>query len=495
MNRLSINPTSQKQYVLPKFQNDVENINNFLKNNNEKKVVVVQGLGFVGSVMSLVVANAFNLDYAVIGVDLPNENSYWKICSINEGIFPVLTSDEKVDIFFKNTQENKNLYATYDDYAYSVADVIIVDINLDVQKRYDENGKLQFNVELGTFKQSIYSIANICKEDVLILIETTVPPGTCLNVVAPILNEVFQKRGLNPRYKIGHSYERVMPGPNYIDSIRNFYRVYSGINEESAKAVEDFLTTIIYIDKYPLTRLQNTTATEMAKVLENSYRAMNISFIQEWTNFAENSNVDLNEVLYAIKMRPTHQNIMLPGLGVGGYCLTKDSLLASWAAKEFYKLEGLIMSENAVVTNDFMPLHSFNNIIKVCKDITNKKILILGVSYLGNVGDTRYSPVELLYKNLIEKTQNIFLHDPYISFWEEVGVNVSTDLDEITKETFDIIIFCTKHNEYLNNSSFSNWLENLQNKTIFDTNLVLSIDQIKFLEKNNLLKIIGNGIK
>lgn len=495
MNRLSINPTSQKQYILPKFHNDVENINNFLKQNNEKKVVVVQGLGFVGSVMSLVVANAFNLDYAVIGVDLPNENSYWKICSINEGIFPILTSDEKVDIFFQNTQKNKNLYATYDDYAYSVADVIIVDINLDVQKRYDENSKLQFNVDLSTFKKSIYSIANICKEDVLILIETTVPPGTCLNVVVPILNEVFQKRGLNFRYKIGHSYERVMPGPNYIDSIRNFYRVYSGINEESAKAVKDFLTTIIYTDKYPLTRLQNTTATEMAKVLENSYRAMNISFIQEWTNFAENSNVDLSEVLYAIKMRPTHQNIMLPGLGVGGYCLTKDSLLASWAAKEFYKLEGLIMSENAVVKNDFMPLHSFNNILKACKDITNKKILILGVSYLGNVGDTRYSPVELLYKKLIEKTPNIVLHDPYISFWEEVGINVSTDLEEIIKDTYDIIIFCTKHNVYLNSGSFLNWLENLQNKAIFDTNLILSKDQINILEKNNSLKIIGNGLK
>jgi UDP-N-acetyl-D-mannosaminuronate dehydrogenase len=101
----------------------------------------------------------------------------------------------------------------------------------------------------------------------------------------------------------------------------------------------------------------------------------------------------------------------------------------------------------------------------------------------------------LLYKKLIKHTQNIVLHDPYISFWEEVGINVSTDLEEITKETFDIIIFCTKHNEYLNNSTFLNWLENLHNKAIFDTNLVLTIDQINFLEKNNTLKIIGNGIK
>ena len=160
MNRLSINPTSQKQYILPKFHNDVENINNFLKQNNEKKVVVVQGLGFVGSVMSLVVANAFNLDFAVIGIDLPTESSYWKICSINEGVFPILTSDQNVEIFFNNTKSNKNLYATCDDYAYSVADVIVVDINLDVKKKYDNSNNLNYDVDLTSFKQAISNIAN-----------------------------------------------------------------------------------------------------------------------------------------------------------------------------------------------------------------------------------------------------------------------------------------------------------------------------------------------
>ena len=95
-----------------------------------------------------------------------------------------------------------------------------------------------------------------------------------------------------PKYHIGHSYERVMPGPNYIDSIQNFYRVYSGINEESANAVELFLKTIIKTDQYPLTRLHSTTATEMAKVMENSFRAMNIAFIEEWGQFAEEAEVN-----------------------------------------------------------------------------------------------------------------------------------------------------------------------------------------------------------
>lgn len=494
MNNYSVNQITQKKYEIPSLIDDKESIDNFLQSNEDKKVVVVQGLGFVGSVMSLVVSNAFDLDFAVIGIDLPSESSYWKVCSINEGTFPILTSDVNVEKFYENSKSNKNFYATCDDYAYSVADVIVVDINLDVNKKYDDSNKLIYDVNLNSFKKAIENIANLCKQDVLILVETTVPPGTCLNVVKPIFEEVFQKRGLKLNYKIGHSYERVMPGPNYIDSIRNFYRVYSGINEESANEVEAFLKKIIYTDKYPLTRLSNTTSTEMAKVLENSYRAMNISFIEEWTNFAENSNVDLSEVIHAIKMRPTHQNIMFPGLGVGGYCLTKDSLLASWAAKEFYNLDGLNMSENAVRINDHMPNHSFNNIIKTCGDLKGKKILILGVSYLGNVGDTRYSPVEILYNKLLQSSAIIQLHDPYIKYWEEVKTFVETDIESVINDNFDIIVFCTRHNIYLKDHKFNSWLNSLNNKIIFDTNLVLNTERIHLLKSNNVVKIIGNGI-
>ena len=103
---------------------------------------------------------------------------------------------------------------------------------------------------------------------------------------------------------------------DHIDSIQNFYRVYSGVNKYSADAVESFLKSIISTKKFPLTRLGNTNATEMAKVLENSYRAMNIAFITEWSRFAEDSSVNLYEVVEAIKMRPTHSNMMYPGIGL-----------------------------------------------------------------------------------------------------------------------------------------------------------------------------------
>ena len=157
----------------------------------------------------------------------------------------------------------------------------------------------------------------------------------------------LRKRNLSSdKIKIGHSYERVMPGPGYIDSIQNFFRVYSGVDKKSADAVESFLHTIIQTDEYPLTRLGNTNATEIAKVLENSYRAMNIAFAVEWSRFAEEAGVDLYEVVNAIRLRPTHANLMYPGIGVGGYCLTKDALLASWAKQNLIgSSEPLLQSE------------------------------------------------------------------------------------------------------------------------------------------------------
>ena len=147
------------------------------------------------------------------------------------------------------------------------------------------------------------------------------PPGTCEKIIKPIIKDEFNRRNLDyEKIYIAHSYERVMPGPNYIDSIQNFYRVYSGVNEKVLIMLK-IPETIISTEKFPL---MSTNATEMAKVLENSFRAMNIAFIVEWSRFAEEAKVNLYEVINAIRMRPTHKNIMLPGIGVGGYCLTKD---------------------------------------------------------------------------------------------------------------------------------------------------------------------------
>ena len=175
--------------------------------------------------MSLVCANSLAEDYVVIGIDLPSPESYWKICSINEGIFPVISADKKVEEYFQNTKNKKNLYATYDPYVFSMADIIIVDINLDVQKQAEHihtDEVVDYSVDISGFKAAIKSIGENCKEDALILIETTVPPGTTV-LSSEIIKNHLTERGLKKdKIKIGHSYERVMPGPNYIDSIKTF---------------------------------------------------------------------------------------------------------------------------------------------------------------------------------------------------------------------------------------------------------------------------------
>ena len=191
----STSPISGRTYNLPKKKNDKKNIDLFLLKNKGKKVIVVQGLGFVGSVMSLVCANSITEEYAVIGIDLLSKESYWKIRSMNEGDFPVIASDPKIDLYYKKAISKGNLYATYDPYAFSCADTIIVDINLDVSKSSDSVNNLEnYEVDLSGFKNAIRSIGENCKDSVLILIETTVPPGTCENIILPEIKNCLKKR-------------------------------------------------------------------------------------------------------------------------------------------------------------------------------------------------------------------------------------------------------------------------------------------------------------
>jgi UDP-N-acetyl-D-glucosamine dehydrogenase len=494
---LSISPITGKKYQLPTNTDDKADIDQFLAKNLGKKVVVVQGLGFVGAVMSLVVANALTEEYAVIGIDLAREYTYWKIRSINEGLFPVIADDPKIGQFYQKTREKGNLYATFDPYAYSKADFIVVDINLDVQKTSNETKDLEtYGVDMNPFRKAMYAIGENCKPNVHILVETTVPPGTCQKIVKPILTECMEHRELPlDQFTLGHSYERVMPGPQYINSIQNFYRVFSGIDEKSAIKTEQFLRTIITTEEYPLTRLGNTNATEMAKVLENSYRAMNIAFMVEWSRFAEEAGVNIYEVVNAIRMRPTHKNMMLPGLGVGGYCLTKDPLLASWSRQTLFgSADRLGQSERGVMINDKMPLYAFQFLEKSYgKSLAGQKVLLLGVSYLNDVGDTRYTPVEPLFDYLKTSGADITLHDPHVPFWEEKNISVSADLEKCMEHSYDIIIISTGHKNYRNNPWLIDKILNQASIFVLDTIGVLNEQELTQISTKHTVKVVGRG--
>ena len=490
----SINPVTRAQYTIPHVIDDRDNIDAFLAKFSGRKVVVVQGLGFVGAVMALVCANAHGGEYAVIGVDLPAPSTYWKICEINAGRFPVRSSDPKVDLYFEKAMRQGNLYATCDPYAYSRADVVIVDVNLDVDKvNGSRNELLGYDVDLDGFRKAIGAIGGHCRHDALVLVESTVPPGTCLKLVVPTLRQELEARGLpTDQILVGHSYERVMPGPDYIDSIQNFYRVYAGVDQASADATEAFLRTIISTEKYPLTRLGNTNATEMAKVLENAYRAMNIAFMVEWSRFAEEAGVNLYEVVNAIRLRPTHSNIMFPGVGVGGYCLTKDALMASWARQHMFGgKEPLAQSEQGIATNDLMPWYAFE-FIQRHTPVKDKKVLLLGVSYRGDVADTRFSPVGYLYRFLHEAGASISLHDPYVDHWEEMDMNVTGNLEEVLTGDIDIMVFSTMHGMYRNDKALYRFLEQHPHVWVFDTLGIMPEETIQHAE-NKRIRVLGRG--
>ena len=467
----------------------------FLANNKDKKTIVIQGFGFVGAVMSLVCANSINEEYAVIAIDLPTDNSIKKINAFNSGEFPLFAEDPKIDEFFKHSISKGNLYATTDPKAYSFADTIIVDINLDVKKKSNKDFSLSdYDVDLNNFKSAISTIGKFCKTEVLVLVETTVPPGTCEKLVMPILqNELVQRNLATCNLKIGHSYERVMPGPEYIDSIMNYPRVFSGIDEDSATATEDFLKTIIDTSKCELTRLSSTTASEMGKVLENSYRASNIAFANEWSRFAEEAGVDLWSIVNAIRVRQTHANLMFPNIGVGGYCLTKDPLLASWSRKHFFGSKtDLEMSVNSVSTNDQMPVFAYQRLKSVFGKLEEQHVVFLGVSYRGDVGDTRFSPVETLYRLIKSDTSFIKVHDPYISWWEELGLDVFSHLDDVITSDTDLIIISTAHSSY-NSEDLITKILSLPKCKIFDSVGLFNKKQILSLKDKHEFSLIGSG--
>jgi UDP-N-acetyl-D-glucosamine dehydrogenase len=495
-NMISKSPFGDKYtYSVDRFDED-HKIEHFV---NERKTIVVQGLGFVGSAMIAALANARDANkeilYNVIGIDLPDEKNFWKIGRVNDGKPPILSTDRNIDAAYRNALKNQNVFATYSEYAYSKAETVVIDINLDAYKK-TVRSPFEYYFTFDCFEGAMETIANNVPGDVLCVVETTVPPGTTENVVYPIFQEAFKKRHLDiGQLSLAHSYERVMPGVNYLNSITNFYRVYSGINNRSAEKARKFFESFVNTEEYPLCELNSPTASEIAKVLENSYRAMNIAFIQEWTEYAEKAKVDLFQVINAIRMRPTHRNIMLPGFGVGGYCLSKDPLLADYSYRNFFNGKThLKMSLSAVEVNDMMPNYTYYLLKQEVPFLRNMHITILGVSYLNDVADTRYSPTEVFYDKCTKEGAVVTLHDPLVSFWQEKSLEIDTNVHHLKKKKHDAAIFAVRHGAYLNLTSddIVSLLPGV--KVIIDANNIINDDTAKLLSTRGIrMKGVGKG--
>ena len=429
---------------------------------SQRRTVAVMGMGFVGSAMLAALANARQVTrqgarqdtrqneaplYNVLGVDLADERNYWKIARANAGRSPIASSDAAMEQAFAEGLRQGNLLATSSPAAYELADVIVVDIHLDAEK--EPAGA--YEVRLEGFSASLAAVAERVRPGTLVVLETTVPPGTTEAVVRPLFAEVLGKRGLDPQsVHLGYSYERVMPGPGYLRSVTDFYRVYSGVGDAAKRALREFLESFINTRDFPLSEVHSTTACEMGKVLENSFRAANIAFIEEWTEFASRAGVNLFEVIQAIRVRPTHRNIMLPGFGVGGYCLTKDALLADWANRNLFGSPApLGVSLEAVAINDRMPEFTFALLEDALDGVAGREIALLGVSYLNDVADTRFSPAAVFYDRCVANGARVHLFDALVRTWSEKGLPVETDVEGLKQLDLDAVVLAVRHGAYL----------------------------------------------
>lgn len=394
-----------------------------------KEIIVVMGVGFVGAVMAGIVADTMDAkgksSKFVVAMQRPSSRSYWKIPLINRGVSPVKSEDPKVDPLIRRcVLEKKTLIASFSYESLSLADIIVVDIQCDYSKDALGNCR-EGHADISALEQAFYIIAERIKPDTLVMIETTVPPGTTENIALPILRKIFQKRGIFTEPVLAHSYERVMPGRNYVASIRDVWRVCSGVNEQATRRVVKFLNEILNTKEYPLTVLVRPIESETAKIVENSYRATILAFMDEWSTFAERNGIDLLKVIKAIKVRPTHSNIMFPGPGIGGYCLPKDGALGQWAYKHILGFNDDIfkLTPLAIDINDTRGLRGAEFVRDALRNmnqpIAAADVLILGASYREDVGDTRYSGSELIVRKLSEMGAEIRVHDPYVDHWWE----------------------------------------------------------------------------
>jgi UDP-N-acetyl-D-glucosamine dehydrogenase len=425
-----------KAYPLPQGQDYEREFKRIEKMAQEQRalgreIVVVMGVGFVGAVMAGVIADTVGPQDGkptkfVIGMQRPSVRSYWKISYINEGLAPVEAEDPEVaPLIHRCVKEKKTLVATYTYEALSLADVVVVDVQCDYNKE-TLGDVAQGHADIKALEESLKVIGEKIKPDCLVLIETTVPPGTTEYIAYPAIKKAFEKRGL-PKAEplLAHSFERVMPGREYVASIRDFWRVCSGINEEAKEKVKKFLSEVLNVKKFPLTVLDRPIESETCKIVENSYRATILAYLHEWSLFAERNGVDLIKVLQAIKVRPTHSNIIFPGPGIGGYCLPKDGGLGVWAYHTLMGFDDDIfkITPLAININDTRALHvaeivrdALRNMGKI---VAASKIALLGASYREDVGDTRYSGSEIIVRKLTEMGGEIVVHDPYVKHWWE----------------------------------------------------------------------------
>jgi UDP-N-acetyl-D-mannosaminuronic acid dehydrogenase len=390
------------------------------------KKIALFGLGHIGlPTASLFAKNGFQ----VIGVDINHD----VVREVNSGISPIM--EPGLNELVQEVVAENFLSATKDGItAAKNSDIMMVVVPTPVN---EDNCS-----DLSAVISACENISHGLNEGDLVIIESTVPPCTCENIVIPIL----EKSGLKVSQDFGVAYtpERALPNNTLYEMTHNA-RVIGGINEKSAKQAANIYQRITVGD---VIIVKNLVTAEMVKLIENTYRDTNIALANELAMVCESMNIDVIDAIEAANFHP-RVNIHTPGPGVGGHCLSIDPYFIVEIAEQRGTPTKLIKTAREI--NDHMPNHVVklieDELIKIGKSLSNSKIALLGVAYKGNVADTRESPSIALIHDLIDKGSQVFAHDPYVS--DDTIISMGAQPIEMQKALgCDSVVLMTDHDSY-----------------------------------------------
>lgn len=394
----------------------------------EAKIGIV-GLGYVGLPLAVAFAQE---GFQVIGLDV----NPGKVKTLNEGTSYIgdITTEE-----LRPLVEAGRLTATTDFEALRAADAISICVPTPLRKTKDPD--MSYVIE------SVEAIAQIAHEGMLIVLESTTYPGTTEEIIVPKLLQNGFEVGEN--IFVAFSPERIDPG-NQKFNVRNTPKVVGGVTPQCTRIVESLYATIVET-VFPVS---SPTAAEMVKLLENTFRAVNIGLVNEVALMCEKLGVNVWEVIEAANTKPFGFMPFYPGPGLGGHCIPIDPHYLSWKLKTLNYTARFI--ELASEINTGMPVHVVNKVMTAlnddCKSVKGSRVVVLGVAYKRDVEDVRESPALDILGLLRARGAQVVYHDPHVPSLRlehegEVTLE-SVAYDDALLEEADAVVIVTDHSSY-----------------------------------------------
>jgi UDP-N-acetyl-D-mannosaminuronic acid dehydrogenase len=426
--------------------------------------ITVIGMGYVGIPCAALLADV--PDFMVTGLQRRSKRSGWKIEHLNAGKSPFEGDEPGLDELIAKVVARGTFRVTDDVEVLKESDIILID----VQTPTDENHVPQYD----SLKEVSRQIGERIRKGTMVVVESTVAPGTTQNVVQKIIEEHSGMKA-GEDFDLAFAYERVMPG-KLIHNIVNLPRIVGGINPKSAMRAVEMYSKIV---KATVHETDILTA-EVSKTIENAYRDVNIAFANEMALVCESLGVNVYEIIALVNELPSRM-MHIPGAGVGGHCLPKDTWLLRHGLNKYgsQKMEARFISLAREINNQ-MPIHMAFLIEEVLEKkgvkIQNATVAILGIAYLENSDDTRNTPALTLINTLQEKGAKVVLHDPYVQTWDLGPQEIVRDLYAAAKGA-DCLALVTRHKDY-NNLDFARLGETMRTRTFVDGRNVYKGEQV-----------------